>query len=91
MTGLRLAAGAMTLLRDPTEVTAAAEDRHHVMQFLVEEVLAMQGAEVQEFLVQTSIVARICAALADALLDPPFLSSQTMLDRLVAREPLSGT
>jgi LuxR family transcriptional regulator, maltose regulon positive regulatory protein len=82
VTGLRLAAGAMTLLRDPTEVTAAAEDRQHVMQFLVEEVLARQEAEVQEFLVQTSIVARICTDLADALLDQPFLSSQTILDRL---------
>jgi LuxR family maltose regulon positive regulatory protein len=84
VTGLRLAAQAMTLLRDPSEVTAAAEDRQHIMQFLVEEVLALQGSEVQEFLLQTSIVERICVALADAVLPPPpHDKSQEMLDRLV--------
>ena len=84
VTGLRLAAQAMALLRDPADVTASVENRQHVMQFLVEEVLALQGSEIQEFLLQTSIADRISAPLADALLDQPLLGrSRVLLDDLV--------
>ena len=59
-----------------------ARDRH-LMDFLVEEVLAAQPATIQDFLLRMSIVDRTCASLADALVDAaPDEGSRTLLERL---------
>lgn len=84
ITGLKLATQALTLLRDPEQLIAAAEGEQHITQFLIEEVLANQSEEDLDFLLRTSIVSRLSAPLADALLDRPRSgSSQAMLERLV--------
>lgn len=44
-------------------------ERRHVLDFLLEEVLAQQPERVQAFLLKTSIVERFCPGLATALLD----------------------
>ena len=69
--GLQLAAVALRGVTDrPTlaEAVLAIGDRH-VMDFLVEEVLARQSTAVQDFLLRTSIVDRVCARLGSALSD----------------------
>jgi LuxR family maltose regulon positive regulatory protein len=68
--GLRLASIAMHGRSDHvtlTEAFAAIGDRH-VMDFLIEEVLARQPDPIQNFLLHTSIVDRICGDLGDAML-----------------------
>ncbi|HEV3292463.1 MAG TPA: LuxR C-terminal-related transcriptional regulator [Streptosporangiaceae bacterium] len=42
-------------------------DNRFIVDFLVEEVLSRQPAEVQQFLVRTSILGRFCAPLCDAV------------------------
>src|SRR4029078_9383098 len=69
--GLQLAAVALrgvTDRRTLAEAVLAIGDRH-VMDFLVEEVLARQSTAVQDFLLRTSIVDRVCARLGSALRD----------------------
>ena len=69
--GLQLAAVALRGVTDrPTlaEAVLAIGDRH-VMDFLVEEVLARQSTSRQDFLLRTSIVDRVCARLGSALSD----------------------
>ena len=68
--GLRLAALSLRDHPDPGRFVAEfAGDDHAVAGYLVEEVLARQPPEVQEFLLRTCVTDRLCGGLADALTD----------------------
>jgi len=68
--GLRLAALSLRDHPDPGRFVAEfAGDDHAVAGYLVEEVLARQPSEVQEFLLRTCVTDRLCGGLADALTD----------------------
>ena len=79
--GLRLAA--LSLRGHPDPVRFVAEftgDDCAVAGYLAEEVLAGQPAEVQQFMLQTSVADRLCGGLADALVGRP--GGEAMLARL---------
>jgi LuxR family maltose regulon positive regulatory protein len=85
--GLRLATLALPAVEDLTSIADVVAGDQHLMDFLIEEVLAAQPVTVQDFLLCTAIVDRISAPLADALLDLPLGGSQSVLERL-AQESL---
>ena len=70
---LCLASLAVPVITEPARLAEAVTHNQHLMNFLTEEVLNQESAEVQDFLLRTAIVDRICAPLADALLErtPP--------------------
>lgn len=84
--GLQLAALSMKGGRDAhgfVEEFAGRQD--YLVDYLVQEVLNAQTAEVSAFLLHTSGLGRMCAALCDAVVEPagPRASSgQAMLERL---------
>ena len=47
--------------------THLGASRHYMLDYLLEEVLARQPAAIQRFLLQTSILARMCGPLCDAV------------------------
>lgn len=68
--GLQLAAISMLGCRDVHAfVTAFAGSHHYIMDYLVEEVLRTQSEKIRIFLLQTSILERMCAPLCDAVVD----------------------
>jgi LuxR family maltose regulon positive regulatory protein len=68
--GLQLAALSMKGAGDAhTFVAAFAGSHHYVMDYLVEEVLAHQPAAAGAFLLQTSILERLCGPLCEAVVD----------------------
>src|SRR5688572_8768038 len=70
--GLQLAAISMQGHKDTGNFIQSFTGSHHfVMDYLVEEVLGQQPERVQNFLLRTSILHRLCGSLCDAvLLDP---------------------
>ena len=84
--GLRMAAVSLMDHRDPAAFVRmfGAEDRH-VVDYLVDEVLTRQPPEVNRFLLDSSILERICGPLCEALMDEPAgVDGQEMLERLEA-------
>ncbi|MGH2617369.1 MAG: hypothetical protein ACRDJC_19220, partial [Thermomicrobiales bacterium] len=81
--GLRLATLALPAVEDLSRIAEVIAGEQHLMDFLVEEVLATQEAPTQELLLRTAIVDRVSAPLATALLDraPPG-GSRALLERL---------
>jgi LuxR family maltose regulon positive regulatory protein len=81
---------------DPAGFVAALSGSHRfILGYLTEEVLARQPAEIQEFLLQTSILGQFCAEVCDAVLgigesvnrrisnpSTPFADSQAVLAAL---------
>jgi LuxR family maltose regulon positive regulatory protein len=71
--GLQLAALSLQGLGSGQDVTgfmdAFAGSHRYVMDYLVEEVFGRQPLPIQEFLLQTSILERLCGPLCDAILD----------------------
>jgi LuxR family maltose regulon positive regulatory protein len=68
--GLQLAALSLQDCKDAdTFIAAFSGDDRHVMDYLVEEVLHYQPPHVQAFLLQTSILQRLCGPLCDAVVD----------------------
>jgi LuxR family transcriptional regulator, maltose regulon positive regulatory protein len=66
--GLRLAALSLRDHPDPGRFVAEfAGDDRAVAGYLLEEVLARQPSEIQEFLLRTCVADRLCAGLGDAL------------------------
>ncbi len=65
----------------------------YVMDYLAEEVLARQGEAVREFLLQTSILDRLCGPLCEALSEQP-IDGQALLEDLERQNlfviPLDG-
>jgi LuxR family maltose regulon positive regulatory protein len=67
--GLHLAALAMRDRADlPKFVAAFTGSNHFVVDYLAEEVFRLQPAHLQQFLLQTAILDRICGPLCDAVL-----------------------
>jgi LuxR family maltose regulon positive regulatory protein len=80
---LCLASLAVPVITEPARLAEAVTHNQHLMNFLTEEVLNQESAEVQDFLLRTAIVDRICAPLADALLErTPPEGSWELLERL---------
>ncbi len=81
--GLQLAAISMQGLEDASGYIQSFTGSHHfVLDYLVEEVLHQQPEDVQNFLLRTSILGRMCGALCDAVLDSPTASGQETLEYL---------
>jgi LuxR family maltose regulon positive regulatory protein len=85
--GLQMAALSMQGMDDKHRFVATfTGDDRYVVDYLVEEVLQLQPPHVQAFLLQTSILERLCGPLCDAIGDwrsnQASLSSQTTLEYL---------
>lgn len=82
--GLQMAAVSMRQRDDLGHfVRAFAGSHRYVMDYLLEEVLQRQSAEVQTFLLQTSILDRLSGPLCDAVSAPhPRDGSQAVLEHL---------
>lgn len=79
--GLQLAALSMQGAVDRPAIIDAFDGRNRfVMDYLIEEVLAAQQPEIKQFLLQTSILDRMCASLCEAVTGMP--GSAAILDRL---------
>ncbi|MDZ7795245.1 MAG: LuxR C-terminal-related transcriptional regulator [Spirochaetia bacterium] len=66
--GLQLAAISLQGSQDPDQfVRAFTGSNRYILDYLVEEVLLQQSEEIQEFLLQTSILDRLCGPLCDAV------------------------
>jgi LuxR family maltose regulon positive regulatory protein len=69
ISGLKLAAISLHKHQDPETFIASFTGSHHFIQdYLIEEVLHQQTAEVQAFLLRTSVLDRLCGPLCDAVL-----------------------
>jgi LuxR family maltose regulon positive regulatory protein len=66
--GLRLATLALPAIEDQARVAEVVAGDQHLMDYLVEEVLAAQPPPTQDFLLRTAICDRVCVPLAEALL-----------------------
>lgn len=78
--GLQMAAVSLAGSKDPKGFVRAFGGSHrHVLDYLVEEVLSQQPAQVQEFLLATSLVDRFCGPLSDAMLERREADSQATL------------
>ena len=85
--GLQMAAISMQGRSDVSGFIEAFTGSHRfIADFLLEEVLLRQPPEILQFLLKTSILERICAALADAVIgspsESPSTSSQAILGYL---------
>ena len=68
VTGLRLVALSYRHREDLDRILSNLPDNnHYVMEYLIAEVLSQQPLDIQEYLLATSILARFCAPLCDAL------------------------
>lgn len=84
--GLQMAALAMLDRSDPSGFVAALTgSQRYILDYLIEEVFQKQAQAVQSFLLQTSILDRMCGPLCDAVVervDDSPCSGQEMLARL---------
>ena len=81
--GLQLAALSMQGLEDTTGFIRSFTGGHHfVLDYLIEEVLQKQPERIQTFLLQTSILERMCNSLCDAVLLDASIDGQEMLEHL---------
>lgn len=86
--GIQLVALALHNRTDPAPfVLSFAREERYVMDYLMDEVVKQQPPSIQRFLLNTSILERLCSSLCDALCaDPPLLeagqSSQDIIDAL---------
>lgn len=81
--GLQLAALSMRGHKDSTSfIKSFTGSDHFVLDYLLEEVLHQQSESIQAFLLQTSILDRLCGPLCDAILLAPSASGQEILEHL---------
>lgn len=79
--GLQMAALSLQGRADKHDfVTAFAGDDRYIVDYLVEEVLRRQPSHIETFLLQTSILARLCGSLCDAVTEGE--NGQALLDHL---------
>ncbi len=79
--GLQMAAISMQGHQDIAEFIQSFTGSHRfVLDYLLEEVLERQPVEVQTFLLQTSILDRMCGSLCDAVLLDPSIPGQATLE-----------
>lgn len=77
--GLQLAALSMKEQKDAASLLSAFTGNHRfVLDYFVEEVLKQQPADIQTFLLHTSILDRLCGPLCDALLAPSRTGQETL-------------
>ena len=77
--GLQLAALSMKNRADRSGfVRAFSGSQRYVLEYLVEEVLARQPADIQAFLLQTSVLERMCGPLCDAVVGISESANQRM-------------
>ncbi|MGD8806570.1 MAG: LuxR C-terminal-related transcriptional regulator [Chloroflexota bacterium] len=81
--GLQLAALSMRGHEDKAGFIESFTGSHYfVLDYLVEEVLEQQPEDVQDFLLRTSVLDRLCGPLCDALMPDRALSGQETLEYL---------
>ena len=81
--GLQLAAISMQGQTDATGFIQSFTGSHRfVLDYLIEEVLNKQSENIQTFLLQTSILERMCAQLCDTVLLNPTVPGQETLEHL---------
>ena len=81
--GLQLAALSMQGLQDTAGFIQSFTGSHHfVLDYLIEEVLHKQSESIQSFLLQTSILERMCGSLCDAVLLNSSITGQETLEYL---------
>ena len=81
--GLQLAALSLQGSHDAISfIKSFTGSDHFITDYLVEEVLHQQPARVQSFLLSTSVLARMCGPLCDAVLLDPAGSGQATLEYL---------
>lgn len=81
--GLQMAAISMQGHQDTAGFIQSFTGSHRfVLDYLMEEVLQRQSAEVQTFLLNTSILGRMCGSLCDAVLLDPSISGQAILETI---------
>jgi LuxR family maltose regulon positive regulatory protein len=81
ITGLHLAALSMQGSKDAREFVQTFTGGHqYILDYLLEEVFRRQSASSQTFLLQTSILERLCGSLCDAVMGRD--DGQTMLETL---------
>ncbi len=81
--GLQLAALSIHGHHDASSFIQSFTGAHHfVLDYLLEEVLQQQPENIQKFLLQTSILGRLCGSLCDALLQDAAVSGQETLEYL---------
>ena len=84
--GLQLAALAIQSSATPQEPRAAIErfggSNRYVLEYLIEQVLSRQPEPIQQFLVQTAILDRLCGPLCDALRHADVADGQALLEAL---------
>ena len=77
--GLQMAALSMQNREDVTSFIDNFTGSHRfIMDYLLEEVLHQQAADVQEFLLQTAVLTQLCADLCDAVRQLPSTSQQIL-------------
>ena len=82
ITGLQLAAISMQGENPVQFIHSFTGSHRYILDYLVEEVLQKQTQQIQQFLMQTSILDRFCAPLCGALLQLPASEAQTTLSFL---------
>ncbi len=81
--GLQLAALSLQEAGDPqTFMQAFAGNDRHVMDYLADEVLSRQPEPVRRFLLQTSLLDRLCGPVCDAVLNDATSNAAATLERL---------
>jgi len=81
--GLQLAALSMQSHKDTPDFIKSFTGSHHfVLDYLVEEVLQQHPQSIQTFLLQTSILDRLCGPLCDTVLGDSSTSGQETLEYL---------
>jgi len=81
--GLQLAAISMQGSQDATQFIKSFTGSHRfVIDYLIEEVLHQQHQNIQNFLLGTSILDRLCGSLCDAVLQDPTTPGQVTLEYL---------
>ncbi|WP_373228699.1 LuxR C-terminal-related transcriptional regulator [Cohnella sp.] len=81
--GLQLAAISIQGHKDATSfIQSFSGSHHHVLDYLMEEVLQRQAENVQTFLLHTSILGRLCGPLCEAILLDTSSSGQETLKYL---------
>lgn len=77
--GLQMAALSMQNRADVDGFVAGFTGSHRfIMDYLMEEVLNQQSSEVQDFLLQTAVLSRLCADLCDTVCQSPPISQQIL-------------
>jgi LuxR family maltose regulon positive regulatory protein len=80
--GLQMAAISLRQTKDASAfISAFAGSHRFVFDYLLEEVLNRQPDEIRQFLLETSVLERLCSSLCDALTGAPG-SSRQLLDHL---------